>query len=183
MSKKAFIAVLVCVLFASSIAATIAHAQTTIPVPSAPEFSLQLIDFGVQITIQNQPPNVASDEGLYYNIRMKNHNSATWINLDDPDPSHGIRGYIKAAGTSVVLVEPFSNIDSLLGHSNGAQIDFQAETIKASINFSSNLGLPGDPNNLPLIVNGTSGWSSTQTITMPESASSEYPFPSPSPTP
>jgi hypothetical protein len=137
-----------------------------------------MADYSVQMTIENQPiiPNGYDTANIFYNIRMKSHDSENWVNTTVPDPSKGIRGYIGEIGTSgsTVIVEGFNAINFLLGLPNGShQIDYQVEAINGYLNttpvYVPPIGV--DPNSTPVIVVNTSGWSDTQTIMINDSSS------------
>jgi hypothetical protein len=146
----------------------------TIPTPSIPQFTLQTVDNFLQTTIQNQPiiPNGHDTADIFYNIRIKSHDSENWVSTTVPNPYQGIRGYIGEIGTSgsTVLQESFSSIDILLGLSDDFhQIDYQVEAINGYLNTTPAYVPPigFDPNSTPVIVVNTSGWSSTQTVSIP----------------
>jgi hypothetical protein len=156
-----------------------------IPKPSVPEFTLQLVDNFVQVTIRNQPiiPNGHDTANIFYNIRMKSHDIANWDNTTVSDPSQG--SYVGEVGTSgsTTLYTSFNSIHDLIGRYDSFQVDFQVEAINGYLNSSILYGpLPigVDPNSRPVIIVNTSGWSNTQTITIPES---QMPTPSPATTP
>lgn len=175
MSKRAAL-LLVLVLTASGLM-PIMPARGSLQKPSVPEFSLQIVDDYVQLTIQNQPivPNGYETADIFYNIRIKNHDSGNWVNTTVPNPSQGIRGYIGESGTSgsTMTSQGFNSIKALLGLSDDAhQIDYQVEAINGYLNTTSAYAPPigFDPNSTPVIVVDTSWWSDTQTITIPSTS-------------
>jgi hypothetical protein len=160
-----------------------------VPKPSVPEFTLQLVDNFVQVTIQNQPiiPNGHDTANIFYNIRIKDHDATNWINDTVPNPSQGIRGYIGETGTSgpTIILKSINALHVLLGSSDSLQVDYQIEAINGYLNSSVMYGpLPigVDPNSQPVIIVNTSGWSNTQTITIPLTTPSPTSSPSPTPT-
>jgi asparagine N-glycosylation enzyme membrane subunit Stt3 len=156
-----------------SMAVKPSQAQTN---PVVPEFTLQIVEDGVQITIQNQPAisNGHENAGIYYDIRLKWHDSTNWVHTTVPDSSRSIRGYIGAVGTSgsTVIQKDAGSIKALLGPSSSAQVDFQVDAINGYLNTSAYGRFPigADPNSYPVVVVNTSSWSNTQTITIPEAA-------------
>jgi hypothetical protein len=159
-----------------------ANAQS-IPKPSVPEFTLQVVkstsivgEYGVQMAIHNQATK-PNDQGkpafIYYDIRIKEHNSENWVNYTAPNPSQGTGCYIAQSGTSLtILYKDINSIKILLGLSGKPyQIDFQVEAISGYLNSTP------PPINLELIIVNTSGWSATQTIGIPATT-----LPNPTPT-
>jgi hypothetical protein len=182
-----FIMTLFLLMLAVAMHFGIVQAESSIPEPAVPEFTLELVDDSVQVTIQNQPiiPNGDDTANIFYNIRIKDHDATDWISDTVPDPSKGIRGYIGEIGTSgsTTLLKSFNALHDLIGRYDSFQVDYQIEAINGYLNSSSLYGpLPmgADPNSQPVIIVNTSGWSNTQTITIPES---QTPTPEPTPTP
>jgi len=157
-----------------------------IPKPSVPEFTLQLVDNFVQVTIRNQPiiPNGHDTANIFYNIRIKDHDATNWINDTVPDPSQGIRGYIGETGVSgsTTLLKSTDAINALIGRYDSFQVDYQIEAINGYLNTTPAYVPPigFDPNSTPVVIVNTSGWSNTQTITIPKS---QTPATTPTPTP
>jgi hypothetical protein len=183
-TSKCFSLLLVIFLAASSLI-MVKSASASIPTPSVPQFSLQTVDGGVQMTIQNQPiiPNGQDTANIFYNIRIKSHDSSDWVSTTVPDPSQGIRGYIGEINTSgsSVTFKDFGSINTLLGLSDGShQIDFEVEAINGYLN-ATDLYIPPigiDPNSTPVVIVNTSGWSGTQTVAIPGSSVSASASPS-----
>ncbi len=155
-----------------------ANAQT-IPKPSVPEFTVQEIENNYEINIFNQPiiPNGHDTAGIFYNIRIKSHSTENWVSTTVPNPSQGIRGYIGEIGQSgyTTLANDFNSIRLLLNlSSESQQIDFQVEAINGYLNTTPASVPPigFDPNSTPVIIVNTSGWSNSQTITIPTSPAS-----------
>lgn len=148
---------------------------TVIRKPSAPEFTLQLIDDYLQIEIQNQPiiDNGKDTANIFYNIRMKDHDTTDWHNTTVPDPSQSIRGYIRQNGVTGVTrlaIHPVDSIKDSPGRSDSVQVDYQIEAINGYLGSGATSGGPPigvDPNSTPVIIVNTSGWSETQTVTIP----------------
>lgn len=164
----------------SLLAVTPANAQTAAK-PSAPEFTVQVIDGGYQIDILNQPvvPNGHDTAGIFYNIRIKSHTADNWVNTTVPDPTQGKRGYIPEIGQSgyTTLRNDFNSIRLLLNlSSEPQQIDFQVEAINGYPNATlAYVPFGLDPSSTPIIIVNTSGWSATQTITIPRNLESPNP--------
>jgi hypothetical protein len=195
MSKSAVLLLIGVLALSSLVMVGSVFAQSTSK-PAVPEFTLQLVDDFVQVTIQNQPiiPNGDDTANIFYNIRIKDHDATDWISDTVPDPSKGIRGYIGEIGTSgsTTLLKSFNAIHDLTGRYDSFQVDYQIEAINGYLNSSSLYGpLPMgvDPNSRPTIIVNTSGWSNAQTITIPEnqtptpSPPATTPTPEPTPTP
>jgi hypothetical protein len=149
-------------------------AESSIPKPFVPEFTLQLADDFVQVTIQNQPiiPNGQDTADIFYNIRIKDHDATNWVNDTVPDPSQGIRGYIGETDVSgsTTLLKSTDAIHALIGRYDSFQVDYQIEAINGYLNTTPAYVPPigFDPNSTPVVIVNTSGWSNTQTITIPE---------------
>ena len=182
MHNKAFIAAVVCVFLALSIVVTVAFAQTFISRPAGPQFTLKLIGgYVVQLTIQNQPLVLTMDnESLYYNVRVKGHLEEKWTELytlNDPDLVI-LKGTIpiQSDSQSTVLDYPVKT----------GQIDFQVEAMYGV--YLTQEPASHDPflhsiTAFNILADGESGWSPSQTITVPESTPSPTPTLSPSPSP
>ncbi len=148
--------------------------------PSIPEFSLQTVENNVQLSIQNQPiiPNGEDTANIFYNIRIKSYNSQNWTNITIPNATQGIRGYIGQTGTNYTIIQKdYLSIKSLLGLSDDSQqVNFQVEAINGYLNSTPPYVPPigFDPNSEPVIVVNTSGWSETQTLTIPKTNTSLF---------
>jgi hypothetical protein len=195
MDNRALIAVLVCALFASSTIVAGAYAQTTIPTPSVPEFSLKLSEHSseipitqsidpytgenithlgshyewktLEISIKNQPAGYE----LHYRIRTKGHFSQEWTTLVNPTQNSNERYTIVTFIIKNPNNPPSTSDLMQIGIPNGGQADFQ---IQAEMGYEYR-----DPQTSWYTYTGTvSGWSNTQTITIPEPSPSESPSPS-----
>jgi hypothetical protein len=160
------------------------------PKPSVPEFTLNFIEHshdvspiygidqftGENITIQEgahyqwttldftiKNQQVPSDSRLYYNIRYKGQYTNNWTEL-----YHGDTYIQQQSGEYTTISFLVSGSPSPEAHTStlpipsGAQVDFQVEAMiggiyRISPRFSSGYEFRGE----------TSGWSSTQTITIP----------------
>jgi hypothetical protein len=132
---------------------------------------------------------------LHYNIRVKAHHEEKWTNLylreDIPYLSENVPS--KSVSENTVLsynsYQPISENTYIMGGKKidfppGSQVDFQVEALAGYIqriwnpNFTSQLDM------YPYVFTGeTSGWSNTQTITIPETSTSTSPSTNPTPTP
>jgi hypothetical protein len=171
MKKTITITLIIFFALAGLITIQFATSQTT--KPSIPEFTLRIEDNGVQISIQNQPviPNGQDDAGIFYDIRMKWHESTNWFHNTEPDPSKGIRGYvgeIGETGTTNIYVSANSYYE-ILGMSSSHQIDYQIRAINGYLNTTSQFVPPigHDPNSTPVVIVDTSEWSDIHTIIVP----------------
>jgi len=154
-----------------------------IPSPSVPEFTLQLEDnWWLRVTVQNQPiiPNGHDYAGIFYDIRYKWHESTNWYPPSEPN-SEG--NYLEEMGTSGTTewVISTNSFYELLGMSNSHQLDYQIRAINGYKNITYPYGPPigHEPGDYTVVIVNTSGWSNTQTITIPEG---QTPTPSPATT-
>ena len=163
-----------------------ANAQTptptkALPIPSVPQFTLQYVNepnYALIVTVKNQPYD--PELSLYYTVRVKDHNSAneSWrypyaqlnpiadlnvgaSNVDFPKQTAG------SDYTNISIVSQSSLF--LLGGENDVQVAALEGEVYAS------------PQNVyrDSFFGWTSGWSSTQTITIPTGYTSN---PTPTPT-
>jgi len=164
------------------------NAQTATE-PSVPRFMLMPGDI-VVITIWNQPiiPG-ESTANIFFNIRIKDHQSDNWVNVTVPNPAQNVRGYIMELGFGPtdynIVYEDSKVIRALLALPNNtsSQIDFQVEAINGYLNTTLSSATGYDPDNTPVIIVNTSGWSPTQTVTIPASSVSPNPTATITPTP
>jgi hypothetical protein len=132
--------------------------------------SQRLESSAIEITIKNQPfasyHDVVSDSdiSLYYNIRTKGHFAADWNEL------YYASDYPPKANSEYTMLPYIQNLPS------GSQIDFQVQAIIGSWSrvFTSNSNDPGSYQN-NFEVEAKSDWSTTQTITIPDTAPSAQP--------
>jgi len=138
----------------------------------------------LEVTIKNQPftsfNNDNEDSSFYYNIRVKGHFSEDWRELYRP--SDGYPTQSDSEYTVISLGALGENGLSLSSGSiafdvpSGGQMDFQVEAMIGYVSrkYVGDYGLFS----YPYVFTGEeSGWSSTQTVTVPDSST-----PSPSPT-
>ena len=160
----------------------------SIPTPSVPEFSLKLIpslykvtntnpytgvnntqqidNNTIDVVINNQPFAPYSNIQLYYNVQVKGHfeNNEQWTQVTN-FPTQSNSEY-------TILSVPANNYPA------GSELDFRVE---ASIGYFTTVPYypPGDteiPYGTTQVFNGTeSGWSNTQTLTIPASSTSPTP--------
>lgn len=138
-----------------------------------------------KMTIENQPFVPYYDEesewniSFYYNIRMKGSYSEDWIELYRPSDGYPHQSDIEytvislgtLGGTGLALKTSAKMIDV----PSGGQVDFQVEAMIGYVHRSGVTAIPGSG---WTFTGEKSGWSSTQTITIPASST-----PPPSPTP
>jgi hypothetical protein len=203
--RKGFALVLILVLTVSSlILVKPEHALASITKPSVPEFTVRLIDnsydvpmynstdpyTGANVThpaqhidnrtlefrVKNQPFTPYYDASssfnitLYYNVRMKGHYAENWTNLysvEDDHPRQSNSDY------TLILLPLGANSDTALRWlpSSTSQVDFQVESMIGY--FSRGVGFDSWS-----FTGEESGWSNTQTLTIPANES-----PSPTSTP
>jgi len=198
-SKGIHLELLIVILSLSLI--SLANAQTIVK-PSIPEFQIKVTDHsqtlppvyeidqftGKNITIRegatfkwrtlefiikNQP--VQDPNNLYYNIRYMGEYANNWTYLYHGDTF--VRAELGQTTTITFLVsgQALSGNSYYLPIPVGATVDFQMEAMMGNIfrkspEFASGYEFRGE----------TSGWSSTQTVTIPDSPNPNPPNPSPS---
>jgi hypothetical protein len=159
----------------------------------------------IEVTIKNQPfapifiPYYDTGRGwhisMHYNIRVKAHHEENWTNLylredisylSENVPSKSVSEYTFLSYNSY---QPISENTYIMGGKKidfppGSQVDFQVEALAGYIqriwnpNFTSQLDM------YPYVFTGeSSGWSSTQTVAIPETSTSTSTSPNPTPTP
>jgi hypothetical protein len=141
--------------------------------PSVPQFSLKIVDNYVQVDIQVQSvPDTQDVDDTLFSFRVKVHDATNWVNYSDTDASSnnnivfGMSGTSGSTGYGVSI----NRIRTLLGRSDSFQVDFQIQTTYGyeyitPPSFAPPIGWEPTPQ----IIHGneTSGWSETQTITIP----------------
>jgi hypothetical protein len=151
---------------------------TPAPWPSAPEFTLKLVNSSIEVTIKNQPlttykePN-GSYPNLYYGFRFKNH-TVEWDWIYAPPYYVGKSSYgpyYKASNSDYTTVSfPLENYD-LPNLSTGGQIDFQVIAL---------VGHDYPPTSEHDTVYGFEGvessWSTKQTFTIPSQTPTALPL-------
>ncbi len=176
----------------------------SLPTPSVPEFTVKFVDFSyyvptttsidpytgqnittqgyyvenrtIELSINNQPFNSYSGiypNYFYYFVQEKGHFSENWTEINGPNG-----GFLLKSSADYTIVyysleggPPFSN-----GLSAG-QVDFQVEAavggiFRISPQFASGYQFEGV----------ASGWSNTQTVTIPAGSISASASPAPTPT-
>jgi hypothetical protein len=141
----------------------------------------------INVTIRNQPLTGQTDSNnstLYYNVRFKGHFATNWAAFKPGDyivqnnsgQNTVITFYVGiygADGTNLGGAPISLNMPPDIG----GQVDFQVEALWGYVHFDGTSFVPVVQNNYSFI--GTeSGWSSTQTITIPASSVSPNPTPS-----
>lgn len=167
---------LVIILAVSSLLMVIPVGAQTIPKPSVPEFTLEFSSQynAVIVVIRNQPYN-QSNGTLFYNLKLKEHNSADWTYPLD-HLFYSFHNYPEQSADSQI-----TNI-SLTVQSGflvmGVQNDIEAEAMLGSI------GRNGGSPSAPWAFTGqTSDWSNTETISIPDGSVSISSSPNPTPSP
>jgi hypothetical protein len=154
MGKRAALLLLVTLAALNLITIESAFAQT-MPKPSVPEFTLQLEDNWLKVTVQNQPiiPNGHDSAWIFYDIRYKWHESTNWY----PSESNSNEGYyIRETGTSGTTEWQISTngFYELLGMTNSHQLDYQIRTINGYVStalpYVPPIGL--EPDDYPVIL-------------------------------
>ena len=113
-----------------------ANAQTTAS-PSVPQFSLSLQgwtnNYYVQVLIRNQLFTPNGSNQLYYNVRLKDHNSGDndWLISD-----HNQQAIL--SDTTGLLVPSFKTPHNDFIAPTGSLVDFQVEAVISNVNGSEN---------------------------------------------
>jgi hypothetical protein len=130
----------------------------------------------IEVRIRNQPFSKYQSNGqivdYYLNIRTKGHYAKDWIEIYSPE-----RGFLTQSSSESTIVT-YSLDDNVFPfwdniNQTGGQVDFQVQALIGSVHRIQN-GSQTDPLLMfPWIFEGqTSEWSSTQTITIPETSPS-----------
>jgi hypothetical protein len=160
--------------------------------PSIPDFTVGFVNGALEVRIKNQPfvpyDDPYNDISFYYNIRFKGHYSEEWIELyraSDWYPTQSDSEYtVIHLGTlgenRLSLVTSAKMIDV----PSGSQVDFQMEAMIGQVSRVYNPNATSMFDLYPWRFTGeTSGWSKTQTITIPPTNPTPTSSPSPTPTP
>jgi len=156
-----------------------AQTAQTIPRPSVPEFTAKVVNTNLEVTIKNQLLTLyenGSYPNLYYMFRIQDHNLGypNWMiepNYFVGSISYG--EYYKASDSEFTVVSLSYNFPS-------DQIDIQTMALIGNqVPYTD----PAVQETLYKFDGENSGWSNTQTVTIPASSSSLTPSPtSPIPT-
>jgi hypothetical protein len=146
----------------------------------------------IEVRIKNQPftpYEIQENENnwtinFYYNIRIKGHFTEDWSELYRASDGYPTQSDSQYTIISYALGE---NTDTILGTKMikfpaGAQVDFQVETMIGYVSrkYVGDYGIFS----FPYVFTGeTSGWSNTQTLTIPTSTPSPTDSPAPDQTP
>jgi hypothetical protein len=159
-------------------------AESFVPKPSLPEFTLQLDNNGLSVTVQNQPliQNGHDKALIACDVRFKWHESTNWY----PNESNATEGnYIKQTGEVSTTTHWYNSVNTfyqLLGETSSHQLDYQVRAISgylnSSIMYSSPIG-GVDPNSQPVAIVSASDWTNTKTVTLPAGSPSNSPTLSP----
>jgi len=195
--KKPLSAILLCIMLSGLVLGAIAqlsvvHAETSIPKPNVPEFTVKLVDRSYDVppsttttidpytgkeTVTNQPgrrvenktievaiKNQPFSSRLMYNIRIKGHFEQGWRELYCPSD-----GYLWQSDSQYTVISLPAN------YPVDAKIDFQVEALNGYISREYD-GSNAGPFSFPWTFTGeNSGWSNTQTITIDDDSSGTTP--------
>ena len=146
----------------------------------------------IDVTIENQPLATynSSRTSFYYNIRMKGHFETTWTNVSTPSkglllPSSSkttVYSYTEGEFYNAPPAFEIGNFFFQPNPNNTAEIDIQVEALIGSLQPAVN------PQGIPSrwtdnFIGLESGWSNTQTISIPQLSPSETPTLTPTETP
>ncbi len=204
--KKAFLTLTVITLLFLLVVGV--HASEAIPKPSVPQFTLEYVvksydvppvttsttdpytnktttttilgyhvdNLTIEVTIKNQPfPSIVNGNftSLYYNVRTKGHYGEDWT--EQYPYLYRFSGSLPTQSSSE------NTVLSLPSHYRvGDKVDFQLEAV---LGYEYSYYLPDhiDPIITSDFVHESSGWSNTQTITIPESSASPSTAPTSTP--
>jgi hypothetical protein len=193
MGKSFSLLLIVFLAVSSLIMAKPAFAQTptptpsTIPMPSVPVFTLKLVGpsqinsnfvgyTAVEVTIKNQPFTPYSNANgteisFYYNIQIKTHNETdNWIDLYNTYEYNNYVDYPQQSAdsdfTNMSIPVNTGQIDNDLLIPTGSKTDIQVEAMIGHIIYSFDYEAQ-PPGFVYSFVGVTSGWSNTQTVTIP----------------
>ena len=176
--SKTFALILVIIVAVSSVTLSIVKPVSAQSIPSIPQFSLSYVAGSIEVKIVNQPfsPNFINNitEGLYYDIRWKEHSANKWTyyypNSYLFEASNSNSGDNSLSQVTVITYGlNRTHGVNLQGISAGSQVDFQVEALIgyyfAGFHYQvdEKFHFPFDGK--------TSGYSDTQTISIPASSS------------
>jgi hypothetical protein len=181
-TRKSFALIIILIMAIASLTLLVAkpaNAQT-ITKPSVTQFTLNLIGLSqVQIIVENQPLVLTtSNESLYYNIRVKEHNSDNWTELytnNRPDLPI-LKGTIPIQSDSQNTTLDYS----AYGYYQGTELDFQVIAMYGHYytqESASHDPLVPSQTVFSVLADGASGWSSTQTLTIGQNSATTTPSP------
>jgi hypothetical protein len=152
----------------SSIYAATSSGALTVAKPSIPNFTLELNNSVIEITIKNQQLILTTDnESLYYNVRVKDHFGDQWTelytinSLDFPN----VKGTIPIQSDAQYTILSCPAINYPLN----TTVDFQVQAMYGHYYMQTPANQsPFVPDTVAfgVFANGESGWSSTQTMTI-----------------
>lgn|GEM_PF-5326842 len=178
MAKKFLSLIVLATLLSLAIVGTVSAQSTR---PSPPQFTLTLHDNSIiWITIDNQSFNTSSTvNALEYYYRVKDHNSQHW----GEDRTYVLQSDTQSTTITVDLFPLFTFVN------NASVLDFQVQAVTGYYAVTKKPGPPAlispAPQNwhteITFNESELSGWSSTQTITLPATYVPETPNPTPPP--
>jgi hypothetical protein len=160
--------------------------KTSIDPYSGQQVTQFILNRTIEIIIQNQPLATYNSSGIsfYYNIRMKGHFENTWTNVSTPTeglllPSSSKTTVYSYTEGQFSNAPPAYNIGNFFFQPNPnstAEIDIQVEAMIGSLQIvypSNPFGFGSYP--YSNFVGQESGWTNTQTLTIPAISSSTSP--------
>jgi hypothetical protein len=218
-TNKGFSLILVVVLAASSLIMVESASAQSIPKPSIPEFTAQIVAYpydiptthsidpytgkditnqgyhvenrSIEVRIKNQPFTTFNDSGwivdFYYNVRVKGHYAQNWTELYNPI----VNPELYSVGSQYTIFNYPEEYSGSEGMHFGigtfpvrGQVDFQVEAMMGYVHRVYNPNAKEQYNMFPWVFDGElSGWSNTQTVTIPETSATPSSSPNPTPTP
>jgi hypothetical protein len=160
----------------------------TIPKPTVPEFTVQLVDNSYDVpaiqtidpytgekitqpshhvenkTIELKIANQRNDYTIYYSVKMKGHFEENWTSI------YSTWNRMKQSDSQFTIFNFYPSVAR-----DGGQIDFQVEAA-AGYWTQGDVIVPGAPRG-DVFIGEKSGWSSTQTLTIPSASASASPSP------
>lgn len=165
---RGYVIVCLAVLLAvSSLLLVQASGALTVAKPSVPKFTLELDNGAIAIEIQNQQLIPTRDnESIYYNVRVKDHFGDQWTELYTLySTTMSIeRGTIPIQSDEKYTILPCP----VLPYPQNTTVDFQVQAMYGHYYMQEPAShSPFVPDIVAFNIISESGWSSTQTITIP----------------
>jgi hypothetical protein len=132
----------------------------------------------IEVTIKNQPFTPTEEDSqiinVYLNIRTKGAYTKDWIEIYSPD-----RGFLTQSSGEYTKVAYSLDDNEFPFWDNipqGGTVDFQVEALAGSVHRGYNPNATDQLNMYPYVFTGeTSGWSNTQTATVPQTDATPSP--------
>jgi hypothetical protein len=196
MCKEAFVVLVLVAVLLSLAAVGAQAASASVPKPSVPEFTLKVVSHSydstvnspdahadmsipdvhvdvttIEVSIENQllSATLGDNYHMYYNVRVKEHLSEDWTELYS---CTNLSDYVSPGTCPQQWASKYTVLSVPADYPAGTQLDFQVQAI---MGHNSQVYPPGNPlvpqvggggYEKVVVVEGTSDWSSTQTVTV-----------------